>query len=110
VSGNVNGVMSLMDPSFHQVGINGDVMNCDQMRKTWETMKATVKDAKARVIVNELHAYGDEVSAWVTVYVDFKMKQGSKWVQTSYKGKYVECLRKTAEGWKFIHSNEVREF
>lgn len=105
--GDMKSVLNMLDDSFIQVDVDGNTMNKAQMKNAIESMAKIVKDAKSKCVVNSVHEQGREVVAWITMKMDFKMKDGDKWVPVSYTGKFAETLVKTPQGWKFTYSQTL---
>jgi ketosteroid isomerase-like protein len=104
--GDIKGVLNMLDKSFVQVDANGNVMTKDQLCKEMEAMMKTISSAKSKIVVNQIFDHGNEVVAWITMTMSFKMKQDGKWVPVSFTGQYAETLKKTPSGWKFIFTQE----
>ncbi len=102
--GDTKSIFEMVHDSFIQVDAEGKTMNKEQMKNEHKQVLESTRDAKSKCVVNVIHDHGTEVVAWITMRVDFKVKDGNKWVPVSFTGKFAETLVRTPQGWKFTHS------
>jgi len=106
-AGDVDTMISMIDPSFVAIDKNGKVTNYADARKQFQGIFKTIKDPKSKITVNQIQEQGDEVVAWITMTVSFKAKQGDKWAPVSFTAKFAETLKRVGGQWKFVLAQEL---
>jgi hypothetical protein len=102
--GNVPALLQLFDPSFTAIDREGRTSNWGQAKKQFTSLFKMFKDQKSKIVVDQIQAQGNEVVAWITMTVSFKMKAGNEWKPNRITAKFAETLKRSGASWKLTSS------
>lgn len=101
----IKGAMSFLDPTFHDIDVDGNTADYGEVEKHMNSLFKTLKDLKVKIVIDEVHPSGNEAFVWITMTVSFRPSGSDK--SQSFTAKFVESLRKTDAGWKFFLSQHL---
>lgn len=103
----VKALVAMLDPSFQQVDAEGRITTYTQMKSQMESIMAICKDISCKITVDNVYRDGAEITAWGSMTISFKMKQGDKWVPQSFTEKFAETMKRVGGELKFIRSQSL---
>ncbi len=101
------GLLAMLAPDYYHIDLEGKKISKAAFGKFFDEMFPIVRNPKSKVVIEQCSQYGDELVAWITYSMTMEMKQGKRWVATSFGVKQVETLKRTAKGWIFISSQDL---
>jgi hypothetical protein len=103
----VAGMARMMHPSGVTVGLDGSRWKFSRAKQDLPGMFAGRRHFKLRINIDRFIYEGGEAVAWVTMRTDYEMKTRDKWVQKTATSRHADTLRKFADGWKFVYSQDL---
>lgn len=99
-------VLTLMDPSYVSVNVNGDRMNLEQCKAMWTQGLAMMRDIKVVITVKNVQLQKMEANVWYEMKMSGTMGTGKDAQKTSFTTRYCDTLVNRG-GWKAVYSMEL---
>ena len=103
----VAGMARMMHPSGVTVGLDGSRWEFSRAKQDLPGMFAGRRHFKLRITIDRFIYEGGEAVAWITMLSNYETKRGGKWIQKAATSRHADTLRKFADGWKFVYSQDL---
>ncbi len=105
--GDVKGLIATLDPSFVAVDTEGKRTSYAEVKAQYQSIFDTYRDCKSVTSVKHVQSQGGEVTVWAEVVINFKAKQGNRWVAQKMTHRFAETLRPVNGVWKITYSQQL---